>query len=178
MFAPLQVSVPALCTRRPSRKRVPVPLMLRKAPEGMLTLPPLLPNQVESPLQLIVPPLVSGSVPLPASAPALMAYLSTLTFPRMLSVPPVWTMPFVPVTLGGVSGVLVELSTESVPLPDSVTGEATVALRRRSVPLWISIAPAAVLERAVVIVVVPLVLCLRIVPLFAVVWAAVQPQWL
>src|ERR1051325_451432 len=178
MFAPLQVSVPALCTRRPSRKRVPVPLMLRKAPEGMLTLPPLLPNQVESPLQLMVPPLVSWSVPLPASAPALMAYLSTLTFPRMLSVPPVWTTPPGPVTLVALIVRFVKPSTESAALPDSVTGEATVALRRRSVPLWISIAPAAVLLRELLIVVVPLAVCLRIVPLFAVVCAAVQPQWL
>src|ERR1043165_5395266 len=129
MFAPLQVSEPALWRTRPSRKRVPVPLMLRKAPAGMETLPPPLPNQVESPLQLSVPPVVSWSVPLPARAPALRAYLSTFAVPLTLSVPPVWTTPLVPVTLVLLSVRFVEPSTARVALPDSVTGEATVALR-------------------------------------------------
>src|ERR1043165_7295556 len=160
MFAPLQVRVPALWRMRPSRKRVPVPLMLRKAPAGMETLPPPpLPNQVESPLQLRVPPAVSWSVPLPARAPAPRAYLSTFTVPLTLSVPPVWTTPPVPVTLVGLSVRFVEPSAASVALPDSGTGDATVALLSRRVPLCMSMAPAAVLERALLIVVVPLVVC-------------------
>src|ERR1051325_1580913 len=87
-------------------------------------------------------------------------------------------MPFAPVCVTALRVRLVEPSTERRPLPDSVIGEETLALRRRSVPLWMSIDAAAALVNELMIVVVPLVPCLRSVPLFVVVCAAVQPQWL
>src|ERR1043165_1470088 len=87
-------------------------------------------------------------------------------------------MPFAPVWVTALGVRLVEASTERTPVPVSVIGDETVALLRRRVPLWMSIDAAAALVSALLIVVVPLVPCLRIVPLFVVVWAAVQPQWL
>src|ERR1051325_10498927 len=74
MFAPLQLMVPALWMVRPSRKRVPAPLMLSVAPSGMVTLP--LSWSVESPLQFIVPVTVKLAKPL--SVPLLTVRLATV----------------------------------------------------------------------------------------------------
>src|ERR1043165_3855987 len=74
MFAPLQLIVPALWMARPSRKRVPAPLMLSVAPRGMGMLP--LSWRVESPLPVIVP--VTVQLARPLSVPLLRGRLAAV----------------------------------------------------------------------------------------------------
>src|ERR1043165_5304006 len=176
MSAPPQLIVPALWRVRPSMKRVPVPVMLSWPPAGMVTLPE--PVNVESADQLMAPVAVVERSPAPVKKPPLTVMAWMLRLPPTLSVPPLTES--VPLPRKAV----LLMAVEAPPGTESVAPEATliapeiVPLLKTTVPDWMSTEPAAGLLKDWKIWVVPLVPCLRNVPLLLMVCGAVQPQWL
>src|ERR1051325_10735489 len=155
MSAPPQLIVPALWMGGAPRKRVPVPWMWSCPPAGMVTLP--LPRNVESPDQLIAPVAVVARSPEPVTVPPLKVMACTVRLPPTESVPP---------------------GTERVAPEATLTAPAMVPLLKTTVPDWMSTTPAAGLLNDWLICVVPVVPCLRNVPLLLMACGALQPQWL
>src|ERR1051325_4501393 len=169
MSAPPQLIVPALWMARPSRKRVPVPVTLSCPPAGMVTLP--LPRNVESPDQLIAPVAVVARSPEPVTVPPLKVMACTVRLPPTESVP-------LPRDVELLMAVAAPPGTERVAPEATLTAPAMVPLLKTTVPDWMSTTPAAGLLNDWLICVVPVVPCLRNVPLLLMACGALQPQWL
>src|SRR4029079_4784879 len=176
MSAPPQLIVPALWMVRPSRKRVPVPMMASWPPAGVGTLPE--PVIVESADQLMAPVAVVARSPAPVTKPALTVMFWTVRLPPTESVPPLTESVPLPSETVPLMAVEAPPGTERVAPEGTLKAPAIVPLLKMTVPDWMSTAPAAGLLNDWLICVVPVVPCLRNVPLLLMVCGAVQPQWL